>query len=300
MHQLITSIYTYSVLQYRHSQILGEVLNVGLLVYLPEYKQLEFIYPKKLSRITTVYPQVQEKSIRHYLRSFAAKVDNLNKVQSVFANDQLDISFVQFISENLLPPDSSALQFDEPKRGLLKSDFLKKNDDIKSITRKLYELYFSVYDSDLIESTKTDEIQLLTTYRNFIKDKEKELGIQFNKIIYDYEVKTKYGEIFKFDIAWKNGSTNLVKPVSFDLTRPNDVQNKALRYYGQFVHLDKQAELNNLRFDVLLAKPKNKDLFSQYDSAIKLLEEPKRVRLVFEEEIYKYSEKTILAVTSDN
>lgn len=127
--------------------MLGEVLNIGLLVYLPDNRQLQFIYPENLSRITTVYPHVQEESIRRYLKSFERKVYDLNREPDVFASEQLDSSFVKFISENLLPQDSSALQFSELKRGLLRSDLLQKDDDMQSIAKKLYELYFSVYDN---------------------------------------------------------------------------------------------------------------------------------------------------------
>ena len=292
MHNIKTSIYTYCVLQYRHSQVLEECLNVGLLVYFPEYKQLHFLFPKKLGRITTVYPEVQERTIKLYLHSFADKVNYLNRSADIFANGIMDTSFVKFISENLLPPDSSSLQFSDPKRGLMRTNDLSQKEDIAMVSEKLYKQYFYAYDSAIVDNNKRDEHYIISTYKRFLKEKENERGEQFKAIYYDVEISPTEGELFKFDICWQNGTKNLVKPVSFDLTKPEHVQNKALKFFGQFKHLESYAEENNIMFDILLAKPKRKELFKNYNNAIKLLEEPKRVRLIAEEEIYKYSEKT--------
>jgi hypothetical protein len=45
----------YSILQYKHSLALGEILNVGILFYFPEEKQFEFALGDA-SRLKAIYP----------------------------------------------------------------------------------------------------------------------------------------------------------------------------------------------------------------------------------------------------
>ena len=56
--------FTYSLLQYHHSQLLGEVINIDLIVYFPDSSRLEFVYPEKLLRLRYAYPSVPEKTIK--------------------------------------------------------------------------------------------------------------------------------------------------------------------------------------------------------------------------------------------
>ena len=71
--------FTYALLQYHHSQVLGEVLNIGLVVYFPDHNKLDFIYPNKLIRLKFAYPDVPEKTIKSYFKYFQSRVDELNK-----------------------------------------------------------------------------------------------------------------------------------------------------------------------------------------------------------------------------
>ena len=292
------SVYTYCLLQYRHSQLLEEVLNVGLLAYFPNIRKLIFIYPHNLKRITDVYPDVQEKTIRAYLKSFSLRVKELNQSPEAFAQVELDTSFVQFTSRQLLPPDSSALQFSRPRRGLADSE------EADLLVKRLYQLYLSFYETDPTISTRTDDVQLATRYKKMIRDIERELGKPLSKELasrmhFDYDLIPNESEIYSFDAAWQNGTFNLVKSVSFDISRADVIQNKALRYYGQSIRLENIAAQRNLRFDLLIAKPKKPELFKYFDSAVHLLSGSPNVQLVFEEQLKDYSEKTVAAINDD-
>ena len=292
-------VYTYSLLQYRHSQLLEEVLNVGLLAWFAHQRRLVFIYPRSLSRITSVYPRVQEKTVRNYLRSFSLRVANLNRQPEAFAHFDLEASFAQFIANELIPPDASALQFAQPRKGLLITD------DVDALAKRLYNLYFTVYDTAANESFRIDDLQLGQRYKTLLRELQQDLGKELSpratsRLYYDYEIRPNEGESFRFDIAWQNGSLNLVKPVSFDVARPDILQNKAFRYYGQYLELSDYAKKENLRFDLLLAKPKRPELFKPYDNALRLLRKPERVKLVFEENLREYTEQTVLALNEQD
>jgi hypothetical protein len=98
----------------------------------------------------------------------------------------------------------------------------------------------------------------------------------------------------KFDLAWKEKSTNLVKPLSFDLTEEKSIQEKSLINYGYLDLLGDYAKENNYRFDFIVAKPQNKTLYKAYDNALGLLELSKAPKRIITENLLKeYSEEAI-------
>jgi len=104
-----------------------------------------------------MYPGVHEQNIRNYLKNLAIKTDILSGI-NIRSTDSL-FDFSKFISENLLPSDSSSLQFSTPKKGILNSVELSKFDSLNSIAEKLYDIYFHYYYS---LSANIGDIELTT------------------------------------------------------------------------------------------------------------------------------------------
>lgn len=284
-----TETYTYSLLQYRHSQILGEVLNIGLLVYYKNSNKLEFIYPEKLIRLRFAYPNVPEKTIKAYYKGFEDRVNVLNKRPELFAAYDLNDSLDKFIGSELLPQDSSALQFSKTKKAIAYID------DTTIISNQLYNLYFTVFEHNSNIIQKVSEGSLLREYKKFLLELDARTSFRNNdNIIYDYEISPTKNKPFKFEVAWQGKEyLNLVKPISFDVVREESLRNKAYRFYGQFLDLEEYATKNNCQFDLILGKPKDKGLFKNYDLAVELLQKPKRVHIIEENNLKEYSIKTL-------
>lgn len=281
-------IYTYCLLQYHHSQLLGEVLNIGLIVYFPHKKELAFIYPEKLIRLRFAYPDVPEKTIKSYFKYFEQRVKELNANPEIFSDYDLEKSLQQFVNSEFLPADSSALQFGNFRTSVLYTQ------DTEHLTNQLYNLYFSVFQIQDNNNKRVDEAVLLTKYKKFLKEYAHQDGIRENNSFhFDYSIAPSATSKITFDVAWKDkDNLHLVKPVSFDLVRQDTINRKAYQYYGQFTDLQEYAESNNYLFDVILAKPKSKTLFKAYDNAIRLLQKPKTVTLVELNELDSYSKTT--------
>jgi hypothetical protein len=281
--------YTYCLLQYHHSQYLGEVLNIGLLVYFPHQKKLVFLYPEKLIRLRFTYPNVPGKTIKAYFKYFEQRAEELSANPEIFADYDLSKSLQQFVNIEFLAPDSSALQFGNFRISVLYTP------DIEHIKNQLYNLYFSVFGIQDNVNQRVDEAILLNKYKKFLKVYAKGdlAAIENNRFHFDYTINPNATSAITFDVAWKDaGSLHLVKPISFDLVRPETINRKAYQYYGQFTDLQEYAESNNYLFDVILAKPKAKALFSAYDNAIRLLQKPSKVTLVELNELDSYSKAT--------
>jgi hypothetical protein len=282
-------IYTYGLLQYHHSQLLGEVLNVGLIVYFPNAKRLEFIYPEKLIRLRFAYPEVPEKTIKSYFRYFEQRVKDLNNNPEIFSDYDLSKSLQTFLNSEFLPDDSSSLQFGNFRTSVLYTT------DLEHIKNQLYNLYFSVFQVQDNLNKRIDEAALLTKYKKFLQEySRQESGIKESKRFhFDYTIEPTSKSKVSFDVAWQDNSLlHLVKPISFDLKRQDTINRKAYQYYGQFTDLQELAEDKKYVFDVILAKPKSKALFDAYDNAIRLLEKPSKVTLIELNELDTYSKAT--------
>ena len=285
--------YTYCLLQYHHSQLLGEVLNIGLIVYFPHVKHLSFIFPEKLIRLRFAYPDVPEKTIRAYFKYFEKRVQELNQNPEIFADYDLSKSLKLFVNNEFLPEDSSALQFGNFRTSVLYTP------NVEHIRNQLYNLYFSVFQQHDNGNQKVDEVILLNKYKSFLKaySNDGEAFKYNNRFSYDYAIEPNKNSKLTFDVAWKGQHDwHLVKPVSFDLLRQDTINKKAYQYYGQFTDLQSYAENEHYVFDVILAKPKSKSLFNAYDNAIRLLEQPKQVTLIEFDSLNAYSKATAESV----
>ena len=282
--------YTYCLLQYHHSQLLGEVLNIGLIVYFPQSKQLDFIYPEKLIRLRFAYPDVPEKTIKAYFKFFSQRIKELNANPEIFSDYDLSKSLQEFVNAEFLPADSSALQFGNFRTSVLYTP------NLQHIKDQLYNLYFSVFQIHENITKRVDESILLNKYKKFLQEySTRDSAIKGNnKLHFDYAVRAGKTSNITFDVAWQeNDNLHLVKPISFDLSRANTIDKKAYQYYGQFTDLQEQAGSEHYLFDVILAKPKSKSLFGAYDNALRLLQKPKKVTLVELNELGSYSKSTV-------
>lgn len=131
--------FTYGLLQYHHSQLLGEVFNIGLIACFPESRRLEFLRPEKLLRLKYAYASIPEKTIKAYFKYFQARVDELNSQTEVFSSYDLNKSLQTFLENEFLQADSSALQFGNYRTSVLYTN------NIEHILNQLYNLYFSEY-----------------------------------------------------------------------------------------------------------------------------------------------------------
>jgi len=150
--------YTYGLLQYRHSMVLGEVLNIGLLIYFPVTNKLRFVYPENLIRLKNAYINFPEQTILSYYEYFQNRVYELNKTPDIFYQYELINSLKEFVENEFLPADSSMLQFNNYSKGILYIN------DLETLVRKLSKVYFPV---DIINvNDETDNIHVSKSKKN--------------------------------------------------------------------------------------------------------------------------------------
>lgn len=270
--------YTYSLLTYKHSILLGESLNIGVLIYFESESRFVFKFSKRLNRIKSIYPNVSDRTIKHYLKQILNRINKINNKNDDFLELEIKSSFSSFLNDYILPIDGSSLQFIKTNRNY---QLNRSNIDVVNYLTQLYLL-----DDDETQNPNK-EYELTRRFYNNLKSQVKNIN---NSLFYkDYKVKRKSGAEFTFSYAWKNGSLNLIKPLNFDLTDANYIAKKTNENYGLIVGLENEAEINDFRYDLFVGRPQKKVLFKEYDNSIKFLSELSRVKIIEENEIDKYS-----------
>lgn len=249
----------YSILQYKHSPIQQEKVNVGILFYFPdELEKLHFI-SGDTSRLKAIYSDIDLKYLHQIINIIRKNSEKYTK--ELFGLNLLTGNYQDFIHNYIIKSDDTALQFSDVNLGI--NTFKDKLKAIESYSQLLLPSLEKKQNVIL----KQDERFIIKTFHDKISKNDNKLEGKFEK---DYRIKTDLIDI-KFDLAWKNGSTNLIKPLSFDLQDTLSIQKKTAEYCSYLTWLNDFTHKNNLRIDFLLSKPQDTSLLSTYRKSYSLL-----------------------------
>lgn len=283
----MTNSITYSILKYSHSKILGEELNIGILFVIPEEGIIEFRYPSRLSRISRTYPNASLGLIKDYLKSFdkiSKKLSGKINLYSFNLNDILD--------EHYVITDDSALQFTKFHYSL----YYEKSKE--EVFDKYFNIFLNPYEnlskSDVKKTTDSDIVKKFTSLVLDVDPSIKDYLMKDRNIISHNHIR------FKTDFYWKNGTTNYVKGVSFDLNTEQSIIDKSLLIENQLNYVNGEISDSNSRVDLLISKPKNPEFRDTYLEALDILQNANTNKDIIKNgEINSYAEKVIDSIERD-
>jgi hypothetical protein len=260
---------------------LGEILNVGILVYFPEDKLLEFAHGDG-TRVKAIYPKFNNALFNSY---FKAIQNNINKAFDLFSRDPYIDSFFDFIHKNILSEDAAGLVFSQPSQ--IPNVFNNKEIAISEISK----LFLPGIDIIKPKIEKRNENYIIREFTQYLLGGSKE---KLDRLVKEPIIKTNHFE-HKFSYSWNfANTTNYIKPISFDLSSEIDISTKAAQHVGYLTDLQNYGvQLAN--FDFLIAKPLNKDLNSSYQNALDFIDSVKiSKKLIFEDKIQNYTQEIFL------
>lgn len=277
----------YSILQYKHSLVLGEAVNIGVIFSFPEDNQIYFV-AGNTKRVKSIYPHFDSGIFNIFSKSTNNTLlyRSINSHNNLFGNllflANTKESLKEYINTHILPEDSTSLQFTDIYTSI--NSFENNEIAIEQISKN-----FLPEIDNKKELSKHNEHYIQKRFLDRIIEKNINPDHRFikNKVI-DYK-----GVRLGFELAWKNGITHLVKPISFDLQEGNAIQNKSVTYFGYLDLLNEYAKINEYKFDLLLGKPQDDGLISYYENAVEILDRstaPKEI--ILEENILTYSDST--------
>lgn len=255
--------YSYSVLRYVHDTLTGEFVNVGLVMFSPEGSFLRFKSKTTVGRVTSMFPSLKTSAFKELLRSVK------NRFSVIEAETTADLgmwgkkSNLNEILLSALPKDDSSLLWSPISSGV--------TSDLKNSFEKIFARHISKFDQKTHRGRRSDD----DVWRLFRRDLEKRNLLSF------FETKSISGkdDEVEFPFAWKNGIWHCIEPISFDLTAPESIRDKAHKWLGQIASVTDSSE--KFKVYLVLAKPQQSNLAGAFEKAISILE-----KVPVESEIY--------------
>ena len=278
----------YSVLQYKHSIVAGEALNVGILFLFPKKSEIKFVVGN-LQRIKILYPEFEtnlpvkiNKNINRKIAKIHSEVNSLFSDRVIYSVNTED-SLKDYIKKYIFLEDSTSLQFSEPFTAV----------DVFNNIDKTIQEYSKVLLPEIEEKKLLNKHNEKYIIQQFAEQLIKKNIVIDHRFIKNKVIKTT-GIDLTFDYAWQNGTTHLIKPISFDLKEERDIQKKSVEFYGYFNLLDEYAKINHITFDLLLWKPQDEKLFKSYQNAIDIINKSKSPKKIFtENNLSEYIDYTV-------
>jgi hypothetical protein len=270
----------YSILQYKHSSVLEEAINVGVLFYFPsESKKLHFHFTDA-TRLKPIYADFDIKYFHTVLKAIQSNIEKY--LYDIYAIEVLNTNFKEYIGLYLLKNDDTALQFSELHSAI--NVFSSAEKAVEAYTHLLLPLS----EKKEAEIIKHDDKFIIKKVKTRLFSYKPELEGHLQK---DIEIKTDEVSL-KFDLAWQNRSLNLIQPLSFDLQDKHAIQRKTAEYCSYLHWLNEYTKQNNCRIDILLAEPQNSNLQEAYHKSLQLIENvDSNKTLVLFNEIDAYTDK---------
>jgi len=216
--------YQYQVIRYLHDHFTGEYVNIGIVVYNPEYKFLGCKITNKYQRITSMFPDANGKWIMKVLRDFEAKLhQSSNRLTELF---QPSVQ-IEHVTGSMIPNDDTAIRLSESFSGL--------DIDFNTALEDLFSSLVEKHIDDPKKDTLLDE--------DIWKKKYKQYFEQYSVIgnLKTHEVRTK-NDRFIFDKAWKNDIWHCYEPLSFIVKKKGTVKEKVYRWAGKIQGLQNANE----------------------------------------------------------
>lgn len=251
--------FSYSILTYKHSQFLGEVLNVGVLFVFPDENLIEFHYPKSLVRLSSAYTDFNTNLIKDYLRSFEEKSKRLNlDLDSYALNDH------KIITNHFIIEDASALQF-EPFRAALYSD------SVDDVYQRYSDLILGHYKSETVKTTsKITEKEIVSSLKSKVY-RLNPASRDYLRFDNDRILKSNHVQ-FKSDFYWRNGVTNYAKAISFFVGNESRIIDKAILINGKLRQLEGSRH-KNAHIDLIVQQPIDSKFGDTISEALSILEQ---------------------------
>jgi hypothetical protein len=273
--------YSFSTLRFIYDSVTQEFLNVGVVVYSPETRQLRARCTQHYGRISKLFATFDGLRLRQTLRFIE---DQLNCRASEMS-DRLQFNAPATLHEilgSVLPPDDSSLQFAKGGVGL--------TEDITKVADSLFDRYVEQYST--AHQPKRGDEDVWRSFRASFERKEIIRNLVPKLIVaknYEYE----------FQRSWKNGVWHLYEPISFDLSDATSLTEKANRWVGRAMGLEDSPD--PFKLFLLLGGPTDERLRGAYKKAQNLLHKmPVAHEFVEEREAEEFARNVAIEMETHN
>lgn len=245
--------FTHTVLRYVHDTTTGEFINVGVAIYSHEARYARAICRSTFGRLSKTFPGMNGDVFKNWMKQIQNRVNDLGEgLESNLPFDGVPSSVMDLV-QRVLPRDDSSLQWSPPGGGI--------SDDLDRTLESLFERYVMRYEDRPQPDSRTDE----DVWRKFRRN------LEANHVLKHLQPKKITGrdDEIEFQHAWKNGVWHCLEPISFDLSSPDSIREKAHRWLGQVMSVSDAPEL--FKIYLLLGEPRHETLRPAFEKAVGIL-----------------------------
>ncbi len=227
--------YSYQILKYTPDQIIGEFINVGIVMYSEEGHFLKAKMTSNGKRIKSIFSSTDIKSL----------IDKLKKIEALFNDLSIEESkSIVEITSSILTPDMSAIMFDKERIGIdINLDFAFD---------KIFDRYIQIESISKEDKKAINDASVWKEHYKKYFDKH-----EISKHLHKKSIHTS-GDVIHFDHAVKNGIWHYIEPVSFIQNNESLTKEKVYKWIGKMYELNKTNEEFALYF--LTQLPQNPEL----------------------------------------
>lgn len=247
--------YTYVLLRYRHDPLAGEFANVGVVLHAPRARFLGARTRTSAGRLTKIFPDMDAHAFKSGLHSIERGVE---KLAAQDGGDLLSgLGDASGFAYRALPQDDSSFVWGPVGSGL--------TSDPELTLATLFGRFVAKYDRKVRSSARDDAhvwrpVHDLLVARDIAdRLRPKALSSPVAQV--------------EFDHAWKNGAWHVYQPLSFDLASDEHIRDKAAKWAGYLLSLERAEEAFQPHF--IVGAPRNAQLADAYRRALQVLRLPK-------------------------
>lgn len=100
-----------NILRYRYSEVMGELINVGVLIYYSNKRSFSFLTLSNFDKLHYLYTNFSESILKQQMFFIKDKFENSKSLRPYGLVNKLNVS--EFIENEILPKDATQLQFGE-------------------------------------------------------------------------------------------------------------------------------------------------------------------------------------------
>ena len=265
--------YKYSILRYRRSKSAGELVNIGLLMVVPDDRRAYRFVSEKYSRLSDFFGDFDGNDYRIMVRDVIARIDS--KIE--LFEPETQGTFPQFTSFRLsATPDintvrattvagpESCFQWSSVRGGLHPDPEVRFNELVEE---------FLLRHEQKQGRPRLDESAIISTVNQTLKDQP------YRDKLTAKVLRGKHSAQHEFPVSWVNGMTHVLDGISFDYTTQTTIDNKAHKWCGMLHNLTNGEEF---RFIGVTAPPPKKGLLKAYERALRLIDDMEQTRKVVE------------------
>lgn len=217
--------YQYQVLRYQPDKVGEEFMNLGVVAFDPEAKEVGMRHLDSVKRLSAFFPAGNNTYIKSMVKALAEAMEQVNdRVKSEL--DLAGVSELSGVTRQLLPNRDSALYFSEVRTGV----GVGLNDALDDLYDRMVTRYLHSEEKSI-----TDKEVWGRVYREHFRKYNIE-----NKLV-RREVVTPH-LVFNFEHSWQNGHVNCLETVNFDLKHDPSIREKVQKWLGKLMLLRQASE----------------------------------------------------------